>query len=108
MANEGKAVSMFLSQPDLPGSLGDLPLTVLAAGNFPGEMMPKAAVAAMGGPEVLAQVTRVHDEFQQELVGLSTQGKLIVATESGHFIQVDQPDLVIDAIREMVEQMRGE
>jgi len=33
---------------------------------------------------------------------------LIVAEGSGHAIPFDQPDLVIDAIREMVEQVRGE
>lgn len=43
-----------------------------------------------------------------ELVSLSTQGVQVIAEGSIHFIQWDQPDLVIDAIREIVEQVRGE
>ncbi len=106
MVKEMEAVSTFLSQPDIPRSLGDLPLTVLSAGAAY-DRASEAEVAAMGGPEVVAQIAQIHDEFQEKLAGLSTQGKLIVATESGHIIPVDQPDVVIDAIREMVEQLRG-
>jgi pimeloyl-ACP methyl ester carboxylesterase len=62
----------------------------------------------MGGPDGLAQVIQVHDELQQELVSLSTQGKQIIAEKSGHNIHWDQPDLVIDAIREILAQVRSE
>jgi len=106
MVNEMEAVSTFLSQPDIPRSLGALPLTVLSAGAAY-DRASEAEVAAMGGPEVVAQIARIHDEFQEKLAGLSTQGKLIIAAESGHIIPVDQPDVVIDAVREMVEQVRG-
>jgi pimeloyl-ACP methyl ester carboxylesterase len=106
MVNEMEAVSTFLSQPDIPRSLGDLPLTVLSAGATYARAS-EAEVAAMGGPKIVAQIARIHDEFQEKLAGLSTQGKLIVAAESGHLIPVDQPDVVINAIREMVVQVRG-
>jgi pimeloyl-ACP methyl ester carboxylesterase len=36
-----------------------------------------------------------------ERAALSSKGKQIVAEQSGHFVQLDQPDLVIDAIREV-------
>jgi pimeloyl-ACP methyl ester carboxylesterase len=102
--------STFLASPDRvgdPTSLGDLPLVVLSAGaTFEG--IPKAVVTAMGGPEVIAQINQVQQELQKELVNLSTQGKQIIATESGHNIQLDQPELVTDAIRTMVEQVRSE
>jgi hypothetical protein len=71
------------------------------------ERASEVEVAAMGGPEIVAQIARIHDEFQEKLAGLSSQGKLIVAAESGHIIPVDEPGVVIDAIREMVEQLRG-
>jgi pimeloyl-ACP methyl ester carboxylesterase len=88
------------------GSLGDLPLIVLSSGAMY-ENIPATVVTAMGGPDVLHQVAQVHDEIQQELVSLSTAGKLIVAENSGHEIQWYQPDLVIDAIRSIVEQVHG-
>lgn len=33
-------------------------------------------------------------------------GRLVVAEQSGYFIPGDQPDLVIDAIRQVVEAVR--
>jgi hypothetical protein len=46
--------------------------------------------------------------MQADLATLSPQGKQFIAEESGHYIQVDQPELVIDAIREVVEAARGQ
>jgi pimeloyl-ACP methyl ester carboxylesterase len=40
--------------------------------------------------------------LQTELAALSPQGKLILADRSGHHIQLDQPDLVIDAIEQVL------
>ena len=45
--------------------------------------------------------------MQQELVRLSTRGKLVIAGKSGHEIHWYQPELVIDAIKEIVEQVHG-
>jgi pimeloyl-ACP methyl ester carboxylesterase len=92
-------------QPGESGSLGDLPLIVLSAGAF-NDNIPNPVVTAMGGPDVLAQVVQVHDEIQQELVNLSTTGKLIIAEKSGHEIHWYQAELVIDSIRTIVEQVR--
>lgn len=44
--------------------------------------------------------------FQQDLVSLSPQGKQIIAAESGHFIQDQQPEIVINAIQDIVEQVK--
>jgi len=35
-------------------------------------------------------------EFQAYLVSRSKNGKQVIAEKSGHFIQFDQPDIVID------------
>jgi hypothetical protein len=94
------------SQPGEPASLGDLPLIVLSAGAVY-DGIPESIVTAMGGPDVLAQVIQIHNELQTELVNLSTQGVQIIAHKSGHEIHWDQPDLVIDAIRAIVEQVRA-
>ncbi|MBI1280561.1 MAG: alpha/beta fold hydrolase [Anaerolineaceae bacterium] len=40
--------------------------------------------------------------LQTELAALSPQGKLVLADKSGHHIQLDQPDLVIDAIEQVL------
>lgn len=98
--------SRLFSQPDGPASLGDLPLIVLSAGGT-FDNIPEATVKAIGR-DVLAQMELVSQGLQQELVSVSTQGEQVIAEQSSHYIQWDQPDLVIDAIRKLVEQGQGE
>ncbi len=40
--------------------------------------------------------------LQTELAALSPQGKLVIADKGGHHIQLDQPNLVIDAIEQVL------
>jgi len=49
----------------------------------------------------------VHREVQANLAGTSSLGKQVLAEHSGHLIQLDQPELVIDAVREMVAKWRA-
>ena len=44
--------------------------------------------------------------LQQDVATLVPDARLIVATESGHNIHQDQPELVIDAIRQVVTAVR--
>ena len=44
-------------------------------------------------------------ESQRDLVRLSSAGIHIIAEESGHCVQCDQPDLVADAIRALAEAL---
>jgi pimeloyl-ACP methyl ester carboxylesterase len=44
--------------------------------------------------------------LQHDLAQLVPDARLIIATESGHNIHQDQPDLVIDAIRQVVDAVR--
>ena len=48
-------------------------------------------------------VDRAFSQLHRELVDGTPGARLVVATESGHYVQVDQPDLVIEAIRQVVE-----
>jgi pimeloyl-ACP methyl ester carboxylesterase len=45
--------------------------------------------------------------LQQDQASLSERGCLIVAQQSGHVVAIDQPDLVVNAIRTVVEIARG-
>ena len=81
-------------------TLGDIPLVVLSRGRR--EMSAGAGVSAADAE----QFETVHHEMQAELAVLSPKGKRIIAEESGHYIQVDQPQAVIDAICQVVEAAR--
>jgi pimeloyl-ACP methyl ester carboxylesterase len=76
-------------------NFGSLPVIVLSAGRWD-------AISSLSD----AENQQIWEDFQvqqSELVKLSSASKQIVAEQSGHDIQFDQPDLVIDAIREIVE-----
>jgi pimeloyl-ACP methyl ester carboxylesterase len=45
-------------------------------------------------------------QMQDELAHLSTRGTHVIAKNSGHFIQLDRPDVVIEAVRKIVNQPR--
>lgn len=78
------------------GTLGDIPLIVVTAGQP--EIRETLGVSAKIAAETLA----VRREIQAELAALSPNGKQVIAEESGHLVQIDQPELVVDAIREVV------
>jgi pimeloyl-ACP methyl ester carboxylesterase len=77
--------------------LGDIPLVVVTSGKP--EISEGRAISA----QEVEHYNRVAAELQAELVALSPQGKQILAEKSGHYIQIDQPELVIEAIREVVD-----
>jgi pimeloyl-ACP methyl ester carboxylesterase len=78
--------------------LRSMPLIVVSAGQADPAGFPE------GWPmDVEAQL---HDELQRDLAGLVPGGRHIVAEQSGHNIQQSQPDLVVEAIRAVVEAIR--
>ena len=62
-------------------------------------------------PVVVVTGARGADEnwrqLQQDLASLSERGCLMIARQSGHVVSVDQPEVVVDAIRRVVETARG-
>jgi pimeloyl-ACP methyl ester carboxylesterase len=78
-------------------TLGDLPLLVLArtAGGYPDGMSVPAA-----------DLERERRDLQVDLSRLSTRGQLIYAPHSGHNIHLEDPDLVVRAIRDVVTAAR--
>jgi pimeloyl-ACP methyl ester carboxylesterase len=46
-------------------------------------------------------------QLQRDQASLSERGCLVIAQQSGHVVSVDQPDVVVNAIRTVVETARG-
>jgi pimeloyl-ACP methyl ester carboxylesterase len=65
-------------------SLRDVPLAVISSADQP------------------ASVLASHEA----LVRLSSHGRHVVASKSGHWVPFDEPELVVDAIRDVVEAVR--
>ena len=49
-----------------------------------------------------------YEELQTKLLSLSTNSKRMVAKDSGHPVIIDRPDIVIDAIDEVVSAVRNQ
>jgi pimeloyl-ACP methyl ester carboxylesterase len=69
-------------------------------------------VLAHGHPEdpdapFVAQDERLWRQLQRELAHLVPGGRLVIATHSGHDIQHEQPELVLDAIGDVVRAVRA-
>jgi pimeloyl-ACP methyl ester carboxylesterase len=80
-------------------SLGDIPLLVLTASDF-------LRLAPPGEPSAV----RMHELWQglhRELLQQSSNAQQIMVQTSGHFVQREQPDVVVAAIRQVVEMISG-
>ncbi len=97
--DELAAIGESDKQLSIAGSLGNIPLTVIRHG-IP-DLFARMPV------EQAKQAERAWQELQAELTQLSSNSQMIVAEKSGHGIQIDQPGLVVDAIRQMVQTVRG-
>ena len=80
------------------GSLGDLPLIVVTAGNS------FAPYGALGIPVDAANDVWLH--LQSEFIDLSTNAVQLVAPDATHQIGSDAPELVVTAIERVVRAVR--
>jgi pimeloyl-ACP methyl ester carboxylesterase len=48
------------------------------------------------------EMRRAWEEMQAEMVGLSPQGKRVIARKSGHYVQRDEPGVVVAAVEDVV------
>ena len=94
----------FHSLPPVP----DVPVSVLISGRFDAGLFPplpdSSAIQFNCEPrECHARYLKVRTEIVSRLVKEVTNGTIRVTQNSGHFIQIDEPDMVVQAIREVVE-----
>jgi pimeloyl-ACP methyl ester carboxylesterase len=90
VSQESDAFNFDINADQPPSTLGDLPLIVLTRGISDASQREREA----------------QNQLQQELTLLSTNGKQIIASKSGHHIYADQPELLIESIEELVRLVR--
>lgn len=78
--------------------IGHKPLIVLTAS--------PASTDPMIPPELQHAWMSIHQELQRELSGLSNNSRQVIATKAGHNIQREEPQLIVDAVLDVVEQVR--
>lgn len=79
---------------------GDMPLIVLTSTKVP-ELPPGSPDAASARATFAAMDAEMH-RGHAELAALSSRGVQRLVPDSGHYIQLDQPDAVIGAINEVI------
>ncbi len=95
---ELRAFPQSAAQAASTGPFGDVPLVVLSHDpDKPSADLP---------PDLAKPVNDAWDKMQEELSHLSTRGSRVIAKNSAHYIQNDRPDVVIDAVRSVVDQIR--
>jgi pimeloyl-ACP methyl ester carboxylesterase len=82
-----------------PRQLGELPLVVLVGGRA--RETPPGVTA-----EEWRRLSEEKRRQQESLVGLSAAGTLRVAARSGHHVQLEEPALVVEAVRQVVQSAR--
>jgi pimeloyl-ACP methyl ester carboxylesterase len=78
----------------------DIPLVVLTQGRPYGPDM-------VAVPSIAPRAYQLHLEMQRDLARLSPKGRQVIAEKSGHHIQRDQPELVINAVRDVVKEVEA-
>jgi pimeloyl-ACP methyl ester carboxylesterase len=97
-AAEMKAFPESAKETAATGTLGSMPLAVLSHD-------PDKPYTEL--PPDLARSTNVTwEKLQEELAHLSTRGTQAIAKNSSHYIQYDDPELVIATVHNIVEQAR--
>lgn len=82
------------------GPLGDIPLTVLTCS----EVGPDATT-----PEEVAHQRRHFKDWlplQRDMAALSTDSKHVIAEKASHYLHYDQPELVVEALLDLVRRGR--
>ena len=98
LAGELSQLDANIAQVKAAGNLGDIPLAVLTA-----EQKPNPGYT----PEINETMRVLWLELQKDLAKLSSNSTQQVAEESEHHIHLTRPDLVIAAIRDVVDKARN-
>ena len=86
--------------------LPPLPLVVLTRGLPASAEVPPEARSALPPDFPWDAFDTVWHALQDELAALAPGARHVVAAESGHYIQLEQPELVIAAIQQVVDAVR--
>lgn len=92
--------AMFAAHSKTPYQLGAIPLIVLIGDKKDGET-PQGITA-----EEWKRLTEEKRKQKMELANLSRNSKVIISDKSGHHIQLEDPDLVVSAIRQVIDSVR--
>jgi pimeloyl-ACP methyl ester carboxylesterase len=105
------AMSQTRNQMALQINVEVMPQCVAAADAIAKEHSPpfgdKPLVDVSTVPDESGSFGRSYAKLQADLLSLSQNSKQMIAEKSGHFIIIDRPDVVVDAISQVVQSVRN-
>lgn len=81
-------------------SFGDIPLVIITGAS------PIRNENMNASQETKDFMTNKFQEFQKDLLTLSTSSTQVLATKSEHYVQISEPELVIGSIRKLIQNWR--
>lgn len=93
---EANEDDVMFAQAEEISAFGDIPLTVISGG-YP------SGADFLGDPKLVQEYLGLHRAGQKDLLSMSTASKQVIARNSGHYVQLQDPEVIIDAIKEYVK-----
>ena len=97
-------INVFTTSSDemseAPQSLGDLPLLILTRAPFP--------LGQNETQEMRTAKNQLWVDMHDEMAALSSRGENRVVDGASHYIQIDRPEVVIDAVLEVLATVRNQ
>lgn len=96
MMNLGKSAR----QVSIAKQLGTVPIVSIKSGSFFKPSLWTTVIPLNG-------VNRLREKMHVELCKLSTNCLQVEASESGHFVWIDQPDIIVDAVSTVLNKINS-
>ena len=97
---EMRAFETLTSEAKQAKGFGSIPFTVITGTS-------KSRETEDGlDPKVGRAFMNIWMDLQKNYLSLSTNSKHILAPNSGHYVQLDEPQIVVEAVREMVNKIK--
>lgn len=94
---EMEGIEKFLEDPGKIDSFGDIPLVVITS------TATDRSAGVWPSDDLRLKMDSIWSELQVDLLELSSNSTQVLAEESGHYVQLEQPELVAAAIRSLIE-----
>jgi pimeloyl-ACP methyl ester carboxylesterase len=91
----------LVREESTPGSFDDHPLVILTPSVPNSGNIGEGGSQGLPGPRV-AELDELYLRLEKDMTNLSASARLELVEDSGHCIQCDKPQVVIDAVREVV------
>jgi pimeloyl-ACP methyl ester carboxylesterase len=90
--SELRSIQESAEQLQRGGAIPEVPLTVISGARRPGT----------------DESRELWERLQMDLTRANSRGIRVIAEQSGHYVQFDQPELVVGVIRQVVTQARSD